>query len=194
MTAYATPEDVALLLGVTFTGDQEASAALALDAATALLNQVIGREWLTAGTVTSEFVRSVGDRIYLKHYPVTSITSLIRSSPDVTTANQTLVANRDYKLWDAGRGLISLGPSWLSCTFLATYIHTESVPADIVDLTARMAAGMIRLTINPDLNGVKRYTLWGGDLSVEFADDAVNPVIPALFKQAIAVRRVPAIA
>ncbi len=194
MTAYALPQDVALLLGITLTGDQEASASLALDAATALINLTLGRNWLLAGTVTNEFVESVGDRLYLKHYPVVSISSLVRSSPDVTTANQTLVAGRDYKLWNPALGRVSLSPSWGACTFLATYIHTESVPADIVDLTTRLAAGMIRLTISPDMAGVKKYTLWGGDLSVEFADDAANPKLPALFDAVIGRRRVPAIA
>lgn len=195
MTAYATTFELEQILGVSFTDDQYIAAEAALDAATALIDQAVGRSWLTAGTVTGEFNRATGDRLYLKHYPVTSITSLVRTSPDVTTANQTLVAARDYKLWDAARGLVSISVNWWSCAILATYVHTESVPADIVNLTAQLAAGMMRLILTSELAaGVKRYTLWGGDLSVEFGDSAINPVVMPMFTATIGYRRVPAIA
>lgn len=195
MTAYALPEDVALMLGVTLTGDQEFAAALALDAATALIDQALGQSWLTAGTVTGEFYSWVGDRLYLRHRPVTSITSLVRTGPSVTNADQTLVANTDYKLWDAQQGLVLLTYGWgPGYAIRATYVHTESVPADIVQLATLIAAGMVRQTVNPDMAGVKRYTLWGGDLSVEFTDDAANPVISTQFNAVLARRRIPVIA
>lgn len=195
MPAYAVAADVELYLGTSLTSDQLEATDAALTAVSAMIDAALGQSWLSAGTVTDEFQMWTGDRLYLRHRPVTSITSLVRTGPSVTNADQTLVADRDYKLWDAAQGLVLLSYGWgPGYALKVTYEHTEAFPADIVQLTIQLAAGMVNLTLNPDLAGVKRYTLWGGDLSVEFADSASSPLLPAQFAAVIARRRVPVIA
>ncbi len=196
MTAYTTAFAVGDLLGVTLNDEQMARADLAIASAAAMIDQAIGQSWLDAGTVTDEWQMWTGDRLYLRHRPVTSITSIVRTGPWVTAADQTLVEGTDYKLWDPNQGLVLLTYGWgPGYALKATYIHTENAPADIVELTTQVAAGMMRLVLNPDLAGVKKYTLWGGDLSVELAEDPGNPagVVSNLWKQVVGSRRIPVI-
>ncbi len=193
--AYTTPGAIGAWMGRVLTAEEYAYALTAADSATAFINGALARSWPGAGTITGELYPLLGSLLYLKHRPVTSITSITSRAPYVTSTARTLISGTDYRLLDAAQGIVLLQGCWQDGYQAAvTYIHTEAVPADVAEVARQLAAGILRLRFEPDRAGIKSYSLWSRDLEVQFADDAASPQLPALFAQLLSAYRMPVIA
>lgn len=183
MTAYTDSGKIAAFLGATLTSPQATQAGVVAAAASDFIEKALDRSWLgwtssTAIAVTAERQTIRGCRLRLDHTPVAAITSLTvrRPTPGYTPA--VLVAPTQYELVDAAGGHVYVSPTADGMLATISYTSTEPTPAIIGQFATELAAGMLTLSLagaaasQAALAGIRRYTLWGGDLSVEYAASA----------------------
>lgn len=181
-TPYTDTDAVAAVLGITLTDAQTERADAAIEAASEFIEQALGRSWLEAGGEVADERHVVrGCRIWLLHPPVdpdADLTLSVRSRlPGSTTYEQTQAYQ--FELIDPVAGHIYTSPTLEGTLATVGYTSTQTIPALIAEFAAQLAAGMLALSFNAadaaaSSSGVKSYTLWGGDLRVEYATSATG--------------------
>jgi hypothetical protein len=187
VTLYTSSDAIAAYLGRTLTTDQQTQADLMAAAASDFIEGALGRSWLDTDGVTGEAVTDElhtvqANRIWLKHAPVDpdeTVTLSVRCKlPGSTTYAQT--EPYQWELLDASLGHIYTSPTLEGQLALVSYTSLEQIPPIIAQFATELAAGMLSLSLagaaasSAALTGVRRYTLWGGDLSVEYAASATG--------------------
>lgn len=174
---YATVEEVAAFLGVTFTAAQEAQAERMLETAEAEVDGYTNRGWLV-GAQTDEahpYSEYRLGNLYLRYAPVTSIAT-VKGRPALGDAEETLVADTDYEV-------MSLETGWVRILYPAswdrirvTYTPTATAPLDIQQATAELAGNMMQSNLRPMSYGLDSLQL--PDLSVNFSRAHVQTALP----------------
>lgn len=182
MTVYTDADQVAAHLGRTLTTDQENQAEAMAAKASDFIEQALGRSWLdtdgsTGEAVTDERHTVVGNRIWLAHPPIDpdeDVALSIRCKrPGSVTYEQT--EPYQWEVLDPVLGHVYTSPTLDGQWATISYTSLEQVPPLIAQFATELAAGLLTLSLagaaasSAALSGVKRYTLWGGDLSVEYA-------------------------
>jgi hypothetical protein len=182
VTVYCTADQIAAYLGRALTTEQETQATAMAAAASDFVERALDRSWLdTDGvvgeTVTDERHTVRSNRLWLLHAPVDTdadVTLSVRCKlPGSTTYAQT--EPYQWELLDAGLGHIYTSPTLEGQLAIVSYTSLEQIPPIIAQFATELAAGMLNLSLagaaasSAALSGIKRYTLWGGDLSVEYA-------------------------
>jgi hypothetical protein len=198
VAAYTTPADLAALLGVTFTPEQEIQAQGLCDAVTAFIDNTTGRTWqASASPVTAELANVLPTSAgwhdyygvaYLNNRPVTSITALsLRTAyPNVEISS---LDTAEYELLDPANGAVSLVVSpWYGDPLLLAvvdYVFGAVPPADIVYVAKAIASGVMarllavqavsgQMSTRPDLAGVESISVGQNDVSVRMAAGATD--------------------
>lgn len=182
MTVYTDSDAIGAYLGRTLTTDQATQADVMAAAASSFIEGALDRSWLDTDGVTGEEVTDErhtvqGHRIWLRHTPVDpdeAITLSVRCKlPGSTTYAQT--EPYQWELLDASLGHVYTSPTLEGQLAIVAYTSLEQIPPIISEFATELAAGMLNLSLagaaasTAALSGIKRYTLWGGDLSVEYA-------------------------
>lgn len=182
MTIYTDSDAIGAYLGRTLTTGQQTQADLMAAAASDFIEGALGRSWLDTDGVTGEEVTDErhtvqANRIWLRHAPVDpdeTITLSVRCKlPGSTTYAQT--EPYQWELLDAALGHVYTSPTLEGQLAIVSYTSLEQIPPIIAQFATELASGMLNLSLagaaasTAALSGIKRYTLWGGDLSVEYA-------------------------
>ena len=179
-TVYTDSTEIASYLGATFTAVQAAQATEMAVAASDFVERALDRSWLgwTSGAaiaVADERHTVQGCRVWLRHAPVAAISAV---STRLRYAGATVYAldqAYQYELIEPVVGEVVFSPTYEGQRVELDYTSTEQTPAIIGQFATELAAGMLALSLagsaasQAALTGVRRYTLWGGDLSVEYA-------------------------
>lgn len=203
MTVYTDEEKMAAYLGMTFTSAQDDQAIAMAAAASDFIERALGRTFLATDGVTVEEVADErhtvrGNRLWLEHTPVDAITEIKVRLPYAGATEYELTQSYQYELAEPEFGLVYLSPTYEGQRLTVTYDSLQQVPPIIAQFATELAAGMLALSLSgaagatAALSGVKRYTLWGGDLSVEYATTSSSATsnsasgstrLPALWEQ-----------
>lgn len=169
-TPYATADDVAAELHVTFTSEQEARAEWLIVAMQAFVDDYCGCTFGATDTITGERHRLYGDTVYLRVVPIASVQAVRLRSRYVGAQSQTITANDQYELIDLVMGELRLGWGWDSRDeLLVDYTPNQSVPEDLTDVVAQTVAARMSGEVSGGTDlppGVKRYEV-GNELQVE---------------------------
>lgn len=180
MTVYTDATKIANYLGATFSAGQTTQATAMAANASDFIEKALDRSWLgwTSGgaiSVADERHKVQGNRVWLKHAPVAAISSVSVRMLYAGATTYILTTASQYELLDAAVGEVVFSPTYEGQRVELDYTSTEPTPAIITQFATELAAGMLALSLagsaasQASLTGVKRYTLWGGDLSVEYA-------------------------
>jgi len=180
MTIYVEVEQIGAYLGATLTTAQQAQAEEMAANASDFIERALGRSWLgySAGAAIAvanerHVVRSC--RAWLEHAPVAAISSVGVRLLHAGATTYSLTADYQYELLDERVGEVVFSPTYEGQRVEIDYTSTEPTPPIVTQFATELAAGMLALSMAGSgaavaaASGVKRYTLWGGDLSVEYA-------------------------
>lgn len=148
------------------------------------IDRYTGRAWAVVSPVVDELHTVTGPYLYLKHAPVTTITSLRVRVGAVGATETTLTAGTEYELIDPVHGIMLINAGYpfgfdvvVNTTEYAGYIlrvsytTTTPVPGDIERAATLLVAnwfgsrGSVAMAA-----GIKSYSV-GTDLAVTFRDD-----------------------
>lgn len=168
MTAYTDATKIAAYLGVTLTGGQPAQAAVVAQAASDWIDRYTGKSWQATSPVTDELHQILGDRIYLAHRPVVSITSL-STRQEIAGGSWTTLAASQYELLDAADGEVLIS-GWGGGLTKTTYTHTmTTVPTDVGLAATMIASAWLSQTLRPNTNGLDSVSVGQNDVAVKFS-------------------------
>lgn len=171
---YSTNAKVGEELGVTLTAAQLAQVDGLIEEAEAWIDEHTGDAWLVTSPTTDELHVPDGGVVYLKHTPVSAITSVVARSLAIGASATTLVANTDYELIDAARGTLRISGTYWGFLLRVTYTHTSMpVPKHVQRATTLLVAHWMLPRLNPDRQGVESYEV-GGEIAVKMRKDAEN--------------------
>jgi hypothetical protein len=177
---YCTADDVAELLGLTFTAGQEAHCDNLIERAETDIDEGTGRGWLV-GEQADEAHYPIGRLIFLRYAPVASVESITgRSGPGGEEI--ALVADEDYELRDAEAGLIKLLSSGYE-RLLISYTPVDTLPGDLKQAVIELVASRMQPSLQPGTYGLDSYSL--PDLQVRFARSHVQEAMPPQVAQTI---------
>jgi hypothetical protein len=186
---YTSPSQVAGAVGADFTSAQNARCLELIAEAEDWIDNYAGRTYKASTAITDERYPLAGTELYLQRAPVTSITTVKVRPAYVGATLTTLVADTDYALIDATRGLLRLAYLYNDPSeVLVTYVPAVTVPGRITRACTLLVASWMASSTSGLPSGVKRYSV-GGELTVEFADGSVGTV-PQEVKDLIGPRRV----
>jgi len=171
MPDYTTVPDVARHLGRTLTSAQEAEAAALIPAATAWINGRLGGVWPQTAAQTDEYHLVEGPLVFLRYRPVASLASVSVRGPWPGTTATALVANTEYELLDATRGIlrVSVDPGY---EIRVTYTPNATAADPRLKLAARhLVAFWLRPLVEGVTGDIKSYSI-GEELQVTYRDDA----------------------
>jgi hypothetical protein len=184
VTLYTDSSKIAAYLGATFTAAQQTQAGLVAAGASNFIEQALDRSWLgytsVPLSVTDERHTVSGNRIWLLHPPVATVTSVSSRLRYAGATIYTLDQDYQYELIEPAIGEIVFSPTYEGQRIEVDYTSTEPTPAIIAQFATELAAGMLALSLAgagaaaAAAAGIKRYTLWGGDLSVEYATPSTS--------------------
>lgn len=169
---YAQVEEVAAFMGATLTTEQENQAERMLEVAEAEIDAGTNRGWLM-GAQANEIHRYnefLNGRLYLQYAPVASVTT-VRGRAALGEAETTLTEDVDYEVIDLASGLIWITSPALYDRIRVDYTPGSTVPTDIQQATAELAAAKMQSTLRPLTYGLDSLQL--PDLSVGF-NRAIN--------------------
>lgn len=179
MAVYTTATLIANYLGLTLSGAQQTQAGVMATNASNFIEVALDRSWLSyIGTplaVSDERHTVQGNRIWLKHTPAVAVTSISTRMRSAGATVYELDQDYQYELIEPTIGEIVFSPTYEGQRIEVDYTSSETVPAIISQFATELAAGMLILSLSgataatSALAGVKSYTLWGGDLRVEYA-------------------------
>jgi hypothetical protein len=184
---YTTVARVASHLGAALSADQQAEAAMLIDAAEAWIDQrtalygAPSNVWGTStGTLPSatETREITGPYLYLRT-PVASITSVTARPPIVGNAATTLLANSAYELVDAAQGALWFSSAYVGWEATVTFVPAAAarpVPATIVLAATKLVAFWLRPALGEAGGDVKSYSV-GQELQVTYRDPAGGGVL-----------------
>jgi hypothetical protein len=194
VTAYTTADQIAAMLGVTFTPGQAAQADALCQAITLFVDRYTGRSWQTVSPVSGERDQvvlagpgtpypPVAGVVFLQHTPAVGVTAV-----GVRTAypNDQLVPldPAAYELLDPEHGVLTVAAGYGWCVSLyaeVDYSYADAVPADITLAATMIGAGAMAKLIavqgasgqveaHPELAGVKSIAVGQNDVSITLAD------------------------
>lgn len=191
---YTTSDLVMEELGRDLSGLQLDQAARLIEEAEDIADRETGRSWLAASPTTGELHMVTGRLVYLKNKPVTAITSITRRTLNVGASVATMVAGTDYELIDPANGIVLLsGYPWADAVInttmtdygmllSVTYTSATPVPAGIRRIVTQLVAHWMAKRLSSANQGVRSYSVGGGDLTVTFADrkDVPDEILKAL--------------
>jgi hypothetical protein len=207
MTVYTDADAIAAILGRTLTAAQITRATEAAEAASSFIEDALDRSWYdvdpTVGLLLTDERHVIdGCRIWLRHPPVIAVDDTLAVSVRMRYPNATTYALTQpfqYELIEPAFGHLYFSPTLEGQRAVVTYTTAETPPALIREFAGQLAAGMLALSladstmVAASAAGVKSYTLWGGDLRVEFANTAssssgeqsssLSSRLPALWSQ-----------
>jgi hypothetical protein len=170
-------------LGEDLTAPQLDQAADLIAAAESVVDRETGRAWIASSPTTDELHVVGGPFVYLKHRPVTAVTSVKVRRGYVGSADVTLTPGTDYELMSPERGLLNIAygypgdvvrndsSGYGGYLLKVTYTHATPVDPEIQKITTELVAAWMRNRMGgADTAGLKSYRL--PDLSVEYQDDA----------------------
>jgi hypothetical protein len=170
---YTTAAKVAGYLGVTLSTEQSAQCAALIPSVEKFIDGRLGRA-LMVSAVATERHALVGPRVFLRHTPATTITSVTGVTTDGTA---TTLATDRYRLLDPERGLLYLD-DWGAYDYVTVaYACDATLPDDIGLAATMLAAAWLQPALRPGTEGVESYRL--PDLEVRFVrerDGAGRPV------------------
>jgi hypothetical protein len=172
VTAYTTPDQIALHLGVTLTADQATQAGIVAAAVTEWIDREAGRSWQTSSPATDELHTLAGDRVYLNNRPVTAVSSVKTRPAAFVGFAWTTLDSSQYELLDATNGVLLIQGWSASSQALVqvSYTYTLAVPADIGLAATILAAELMTPTLHPESAGVSQIAVGQNDINVKFAD------------------------
>jgi hypothetical protein len=173
MTAYSDAAKIAGYLGITLTSPQQTQAGIAAQAASDWIDQYLGRSWQAASPVTDELHSIVGDRVYLDHVPVASVTGVKTRAAAFVGFGWTTLDASQYELLDATNGVLLIEGWSASSQALVqvSYTHTAAVPSQIAMAATIIAASLLGPTLRPNTSGLDSVSVGQNDIAVKFSVD-----------------------
>jgi hypothetical protein len=180
---YTTAQLVAQELGRDLSAPQLDQVADLIEEAEDTCDHETGRSWLVASPIVNELHTATGQLLYLHKKPVTAVTSITRRLQSVGAAVSTLVAGTDYELIDAEHGIVMLAgypyhdvvinttTTDYGLLLSATYTSTTPVPGGIRRAVTQLVAHWMRRRLSSSASqGIRSYSVGGGDLTVTYTD------------------------
>lgn len=163
---YATPDDVAQLLGVELTTAQVSAANARLLMAQAAIDEYCNRGW-RRGRVTEEF--DGGMTLWLRHVPVERIVAVEVMDESGAWAE----LEDDYTPVVTADGEVGIVPNACFTRIRVTYEQQDCVPDAVKAACVAMAAdNMAGVLVAPGMGAVERYEL--PDLKIQFGRGALT--------------------
>jgi hypothetical protein len=180
VTQYTDSDKIAAALGATLTFSQATQADVMAAAASDFIERALDRSWLgwtssTAISVDNERQTVKANRIWLNHPPVVAVSSVSVRARAAGATVSVLDQPWQYELIEPALGEVVFSPSYEGQRVEIDYTSKEPIPPVIAQFATELAAGMLALSLagagaaTAAAAGIRRYTLWGGDLSVEYA-------------------------
>ena len=168
MAYKPTVQELADLMGRSFSATQITAASVILDNATTLVGDFIRRPF-EAGTATSERHVLVNDQfqVFLKKYPAVNVSSITVTSVDNTTT--TTLDPYDYVIYRWGLGNIWNSADGEVMHITYTYSGLDSDQQSITKTVIFSAAQRMMGRVIADAPGLKRIS--AESTSYDFADD-----------------------
>ncbi|HEX5204802.1 MAG TPA: hypothetical protein VFW27_33200 [Actinoplanes sp.] len=171
MTAYTDATKMAAYLGTTFDAGQQTQAGVMADAATAWIDGYLGQSWQAGSPVADEMHTLAGNRVYLNHRPVASVSSVKTRAASFVAFDWTTLDSSQYELLDAQNGLLLIeGWSASSAALVqVSYTHTAALPADVA-LAATMIASawMSSHLAGGPVSGIESIGVGQGDIAIKY--------------------------
>jgi hypothetical protein len=173
IAAYTDASKIAAYLGVTLTSPQQTQAGIAAQAASDWIDTYKGRSWQAASPVADELHSIVGDRVYLDHVPVASVTSVKTQAAAFVGFGWTTLDASQYELLDGTNGVLLIAGWSASSQALVqvSYTHTASVPSQIAMAATIIAASLLGPTLRPNTSGLDSVSVGQNDVAVKFSVD-----------------------
>lgn len=185
MTAkgYCTTDDIALFLGVIFSGAQAAQCDSLIESAELEFDGETNRGWLVgAQTLEAWHIGNNSPDVWLKYAPVASI-SAFKGRSALGETETDLVADTDYEVMDLTTGHIRLVYPLLYDRVRVTYTPVATVPADVKQAIVELVAARLMPTLAPGTYGLDSVTL--PDYSVRYSRAHVQTAFPPTTQKAI---------
>lgn len=183
---YTTVARVASHLGATLSADQQAEAAMLIDAAEAWIDQraaqcgapfgVWGSTIGTLPTVTE--THAITGRFLFLNTPAASITSVTVRPPYIGAASSTLLAASTYELLDAPSGTLWMSGAYVGWYATVTFVPAAAarpVPATIGLAATKLVAFWLRPALGEAGGDIKSYSV-GQELQVTYRDPSSGGV------------------
>jgi hypothetical protein len=187
---YATPADVAAILGRPLTTEETARVTPLLEAATVAFDQETGQSFEDATPVVGEARTARGGDLWLWRYPVATVEAVRARAGWIGASTDTLVAGQSYDLIDAAAGRLRVsgwasvgtcGP-WSAGEVFYAVDYTPAlvpVPLDVADAVAQWASAWLAPTSNPGQAGVEQVSVALGELAMRFRDPSASATATA---------------
>ncbi len=172
---YTTAADVSEFLGVAFTPAQESHCNRLIESTEIDIDNETQRGWLV-GAQTAELHYQgeyASGRLYLRYWPVASITA-IRGRSGLGDTEDTLTVDEDYEIESLERGRVRLVDPSAYDRVSVDYTPVATVPASIRDACAEWVAARMQPHLRPDTYGLQSLGL--PDLQVTFAKAGADAV------------------
>ena len=141
--AYATIDDVMLLVPSLSGTDAEDAALAVLEAASDAVDRYTGRSWV-AGTVTGEEQIVRTGQITLARAPISGVSSLSVTAPYIGATAVVMTAGTGYRVYSLTRGIVLVEAADESMATVTYTAAPGAVPDDIRQATAMLAAHWAR--------------------------------------------------
>ena len=167
--AYCTPADVATVLGVTFTPEEEAQAEQLIAAAEDWIDEFTQQTWAASTPILAERHRIEGPRVYLRVVPLAHVDAVSWAPGYVGATPSVIAATSGYQLVNATTGELRIA-NYGYGDLLVDYTPAVTPPPAIQDACTRMVAGRMAAATDPSGQtlppDVKRVQV-GGEWAVE---------------------------
>lgn len=170
-------------IGQTLTASQVAEAHALCLAVTDYARVTYGIDYDTGALVES--VYEPGPRVWLRHAPVSAVTS-VTVRIGLTATPVALVSGTDYEIVDLATGLISIpgiGLGWPRGygydRVTVTYTPSATVQARHQLAATMIVAHWLRRQTEGVAPGIKSYSVGGGDVSVAYTDTINDYGVPS---------------
>jgi hypothetical protein len=170
---YTTVQRVVDRVGSELTAAQVALIPDLIEEAEALFDREAGRVWLVASPATERHP-AYGALVYLRRYPVLTVTSVTARHPSVGSEIQTLVAAESYELLDADHGVLRLSNGYHGYDLTIAYTHANpsALPADVRHHATELVAHWMTRRLAGGAGAVKSASV--DDVTVTFAEGSAS--------------------
>jgi hypothetical protein len=156
---YTRVVDIGLLMGVDLTALQQQQLGRLLPAAEAMIDAATHAAWKT-GAITTERHPTPGPRLYLRSYPVTSITTVEGWATGAAAYRTLQEVSSGYTIESLTDGVLALGGGVCYDVVRVAYLPETAVPAAISEATARLAWTWLSRDQNGVGGDVKAFTVF----------------------------------
>ncbi|MCP4415955.1 MAG: hypothetical protein GY805_04990 [Chloroflexi bacterium] len=171
---YCIADDVADLLGLTFTAAQTTQCNALIEQAEIYIDEETGRAWLT-GAQTDEQHYCPSHNLFLLYAPVTSVAT-ITGRTGIGESDAALTVDEDYEVRDATKGQIYLVSPGSYDRVQVDYTPVPTVPADLALACAEIVGNWLQAHLQPGSFGLDSYSL--PDLTVKFSRGHSQAAVP----------------